>query len=184
MPEFNISTGNSEFIEEEVQEENVTPAAVAADLTSPLASLRKRRAEIIEDLYLDIKVPRWENPEIYVRFKPLSTVKLGASLERRRKSKVDDWSLLANADMLVDSCLGVYAVVDGDLNNKLSLAPGDPKGVWTKFDPALAAALGVDAQRAVDVCQALYLTEGDLIDTANKLFTWSNVSGEQADEIF
>lgn len=183
MVDFKINSGNDEEFEETSGVEAPAPVT-AADPTSPLASLRARRAEIVDDLYLDIKVPRWEDPEIYVRFKPVSTVKLNAAIDRRRKQKTDDWSFLANADMLVDSCIGVYAVLNGDTTQKLSLAPGDHKGTWTKFDPSLAAALGVDANRAIDVCQALYLTEGDLIDTANKLFRWSNVSDEEADETF
>jgi len=159
-------------------------AEVQAPTTTPLASLQARREQIVNDLYVDIKVPRWEDPEIYVRFKPVSTIKLNAAIERRRKQKGDDWSLLANADMLIESCVGIYAVFNGDTENKLSLSTTDPNGKWTKFDPELAKALGVDAQRATDSVQALYLTEGDLIDTANRLFRWSNVANDEADETF
>ena len=149
-----------------------------------LASLQARRAEIVDELYTDIKVPRWEAPELYVRFKPVSTIKLNNAVEKRRKQKGDDWSLLANADMLIDSCVGVYAVMNGDIENKISLEKGNPNGTWTKFDHKLAEALGLDTQRATDVVQTIYLTEGDLIDTANKLFKWSNVANDEADEAF
>jgi hypothetical protein len=159
-------------------------AEVQTSTTTPLASLQARREQIVNDLYVDIQVPRWEDPEIYVRFKPVSTIKLNAAIERRRKQKGDDWSLLANADMLIESCVGIYAVFNGDTENKLSLSTTDPNGKWTKFDPELAKALGVDAQRATDSVQALYLTEGDLIDTANRLFRWSNVANDEADETF
>lgn len=149
-----------------------------------LIGLKKRRAQIVNEMFTDIKVPRWESPEIYVRFKPVSATKLNATIERRRKMKGDDWSFLANADMLVDSCIGIYAVMDGDTDNKLSLRLGDPKGEWTKFDTDLAEALGVEVTRAVDACTSLYLTEGDLIDTSNRLFKWSNISSDEADETF
>jgi hypothetical protein len=159
-------------------------AEVQTSTPTPLASLQARREQIVNDLYTDIQVPRWDSPEIYVRFKPVSTIKLNAAIERRRKQKGDDWSLLANADMLIESCVGIYAVFNGDTENKLSLSPTDPNGKWTKFDTELAKALGVDAQRATDSVQALYLTEGDLIDTANRLFRWSNVANDEADETF
>jgi hypothetical protein len=151
--------------------------------THPLAALRARREQIVGELYTDIKVPRWDEPEIYVRFKPVSTTKLAASIEKRRKAKEDNWSILANADILIDACVGIYAVIPGS-DQKLSLREGDPYGEWTKFDPALAEAIGIVGKRATDAVLGLYLTEGDLIDTANKLLKWSNIANDEADETF
>jgi len=172
MVDFNVTT------------ESENDDAQGSEGLNALASLRTRRAEIVNELYTDIKVPRWDEPELYVRFKPVSAVKLNKAIEKRRKAGGEDWSLLANADMLIDSCMGVYAVVDGDTDNKLSLKTGEPKGDWTKFDMDLANAIGIEAQRASDVVLGVYLTEGDLIDTANKLFKWSGVAGSEADEAF
>lgn len=180
MVDFAINTqGNSEPSSFEGGEDEVTTS-----LVSPLAALKRRREEIINDLFIDIRVPRWSEPELYIRFKPVSAIRLGAAIERRRKQKGDDWSLLANADMLVESCVGIYAVVDGDHENKLSLKEGHPNGKWTRFDPDLAQALGIEAERAVDVCTALFMTEGDLLDTSNRLFRWSNIANEEGDETF
>jgi hypothetical protein len=86
--------------------------------------------------------------------------------------------------MLIESCIGVYAVVDGNTDNKLSLKVDDSKGTWTRFDTDLSDAIGLDAQRATDVVLGIYLTEGDLIDTANRLFKWSGIAGDDADESF
>lgn len=180
MVDFSITNGDNGFPTPDNSGEVLIPTTV----TSPLESLKKRREKLMSDLYVDIRVPRWDDPEIYVRFKPVSAIKLGAAVERRRKQKGDDWSLLANADMLVEACIGIYAVVDGDLDNKLSLKSGNPDGKWTRFDPDLAEAIGVEAERAVDSCIALYMTEGDLLDTANRLFRWSNIAGDEADEAF
>jgi hypothetical protein len=179
MVEFNITNEEgSGFPQDE------TVAVFSNTEITPLVSLRNRREEIVSNLFIDIKVPRWEDPEIFVRFKPVSATRLNSAIEKRRKQKSDDWSLLANADMLVDSCVGIYGVIDGDKDNKLSLRIGDPNGSLTKFDPELGAALGVDAQRAVDVCTSLYLTEGDLLEVANRLFQWSGVASDEADETF
>jgi len=151
---------------------------------SPLAALRARREQLVNELYLDIKIPRWDEPELFVRFKPVSAVRLNNAIERRRKQKGDDWSILANADMLIDCCIGVYATLEGNHDEKFSLRENDPHGTWTKIDQDLAKALGIEAERASDVCVNLFFTEGDLIDVANKLFKWSGIAGEEADETF
>jgi len=175
MAEFNITN----------QEENgIVEASEGVDVSSPLASLKNRRQQIIDELFLDIKVPRWNDPEIFVRFRPVSATRLNKVIEKRRKAGGEDWSILANADMMIDSCIGIYAVVDGDRDNKLSLRPGDPKGEWTKFDADLGEAIGVDVKLATAVVRGLFLTEGDLIEASNQLFNWSGISSQEADETF
>jgi hypothetical protein len=175
MAEFNITTDDGNVVFE--------GGAGAVEMT-PLASLKARRAEILNELYLDIKVPRWDEPEIFVRFKPVSASRLNKVLEKRRKAGGEDWAILANADMMIDSCIGVYAVMGGNRDEKLSLRPGDPKGDWTRFDADLGAALGVEQALATATVRALFLTEGDLIEAANQLFNWSGISGQEADEAF
>jgi len=173
MAEFNVTTDDGNGVLEE---------SVGAVETTPLASLKNRRTEILNELYLDVKVPRWKDPEIFIRFKPVSATRLSKVLEKRRKAGGEDWAILANADMMIDSCIGVYAVVEGD--EKLSLRPNDPKGDWTKFDADLGDALGVEQKLATAVVRGLFLTEGDLLEAANKLFAWSGISGQEADEAF
>jgi len=165
-------------------EPSAEPAPVAAAASSPLASLRARRAKAQERLYKDLKVPRWDDdggPAIYVRYKPLSPGKMATAVERRRrdKAKDQDWATKANADALIGSCMGVFTEIDGA---QYSLREGDRNGSWTTFDPDLGAALGVESQNAVDVVRALYLTDGDLINAAATLTTWSGLVGPQADE--
>lgn len=176
--EFNINEpGNNEAFGEE-------SVAVVNTEATPLIALRQRRQEIIDELYMDLRVPRWDDPEIYVRFKPVSASRLNGAIERRRKQKADNWSILANADMLVDACVGIYASFDGG-ETQYSLRLDDPEGKWTKFDHELASALGLDdAKSAAEACLGLYLTEGDLIDAANRLFKWSGIVIDEADETF
>jgi hypothetical protein len=168
----------------------VTEGEIVSTLAeaTPLLSLKKRREQIVNDLYIDIKVPRWDNPELYLRFKPVSATKLGKTIEKyQNKAKADkntDWSFLANAEMLLDACIGIYAVMGGDKDNKLSLRTNDPHGPWTRFDEDMASALGVEATRATDVVVATFFAEGDLIETANRLFRWSNIANNEADETF
>lgn len=153
-------------------------------VSAPIVSLKDRRKAIVDDLFIDVQVPRWDEPEIFVRFKPISSSKLDAAVEKRRASKADNWATMANADALVQACIGIYGVFPNDPDKKVSLRPGDPDGEWTKFDPDLAEALGVPAPTAADTVLALYLTEGDLVMTASKVFRWSGIASEEADSAF
>ena len=101
MVDFNvINDGN------EVFPDDVSAAVESSPVLSPLSSLRSRREQIVNDLFTDIQVPRWDEPEIFVRFKP------------------------------------------------------------------------------VDTCLALFLTEGDLLEVANKVVKWSGIANDEADETF
>ena len=53
MVDFKINSGNDEEFEETSGVEAPAPVT-AADPTSPLAALRARRAEIVDDLYIDV----------------------------------------------------------------------------------------------------------------------------------
>lgn len=156
---------------------------------SPLFDLRSILEAKREALHIDLPVPRWGGtgangqtlPEIVVRYGPVDPTVAAESAERRQKAKSRDWAMLTNADVLVRSCIGVYAVLDGE---RYSLRQGDPEGTWTRFDKDLAAALGLDPDhaKAVDVARTLYLTDGDLMAAANQLAAWSAVALPQAEE--
>ena len=156
-------------------------------VSTPLRSLKDRRTQIVTDLYTDLRVPRWENPQIFVRFNPINTTKMNASLKQRSNSKVADWPLRANTDVLVDSCIGIYAVYEDDPEVKLSLRDGDSHGSWTKFDPDLCDALGInpgDKDQTVQAVKGLYFTYGDIVDAAERLLRFSNISNDEADGLF
>jgi len=164
-----------------------TDAWATEQVVTPIVSLKARRAEIIKYLYKDIQVPRWDNPEIFVRFNPVDVTELNEAVNRRRKQGLKDWPQRANADVLINACVGVYAVFPDSPDVKLSLREGDPYGEWTKFDKALAEALGIevtDGDAAVATARGLYMTDGDLGDTTERLLKFSNLSNEQADETF
>jgi len=168
-----------------------TPAAAG----SPLASLRDRKAKLVEKLYLDLKVPRWDDdggPAIFVRYHPAKLGKVASAStlrEKQRKQWGDDWALIAQADVLIDCCAGIYASENGkraddpEVGDVYSLRPGDPTGDWTTFDPDLAANLGLDEHAgAVATCRALYLTEGDLTLAYTALIAWSGDVSDDTEE--
>jgi hypothetical protein len=152
--------------------------------STAILSLKARRDKIKESLYIDLQVPRWEDPEIFVRFGPIDSVRSEQAIERRRKSNTKEFGLLANADILAQCCIGVYACLDGDHDTKYSLNPDDPEGPWTRFDPDLARNLGLITDAAVDVVRALYYTDGDLIQAATTLVDWSGKTNAQLDSDF
>jgi hypothetical protein len=162
---------------------------VAAAAGSALDDLRVRRARHTDNLFIDLKVPRWDDDggaQVWVRYRPASPGKVNAVGMKRLEHKAehgDAWLVLANADILIESCLGVYGVLPDD-PTRYSFRRGDPAGPWTKFDPDLADSLGLEAAKATDVVRALYLTEGDLIAACDQLCEWSQVQSVKADEAF
>lgn len=162
---------------------------VPAGTGSALALLRDRRAATLQKLYTDVRVPRWGDsdggPRIFVRYAPAAPSEFQDRLDKAAKAqkKAPDWVVRENSQILVSSCVGVFAVEgdapydqEDDTIVRLSLRDGDPHGAWTKFDPDLAYSLGLPENAgAIAVVRALYFTEPDISSTVNQLLTWSGV---------
>lgn len=168
---------------------------------SPLGNLKARREKQQAALFRDLLVPGWhEDPDdpnpisIYVRCKPSAPSTSGRAMERRKalRAKNPNWLELANADVLIDACVGVYAIQGApaedpatDERHKISLREGDPDGDHTKFDQDLGEALGlVMPFVAADVVLALYPTEAQLVTAVNELVRWSGLVAPKDDEGF
>lgn len=163
-------------------------AELDAASTSPLDVLRRVRDDKRAEMHLDLEVPRWRTGDnetgFAVRFRPMRTSEMIKAVERHEKTqkKVDDWLVNANADVLAKCCVSVIAIVDGE---RVNLDGGDPAVTPTTFNHSgLADALGVptDPIRQVDVVKALYFTDGDLMNAANKLSEWSAQRTEELQE--
>jgi hypothetical protein len=151
--------------------------------TSVLGSLATRREKVIEQDYTDLRVPRWTEPEIYVRFKvvPHSIIRKALQQqEKARQDKVAKAELASNIEILVHGCIGVYALLDGD-DTKYSLRLGDERGNWTRFDDDLAANLEC-GESASEVVRALYLSDGDIMSAASAVVEFSGYRDAEADE--
>lgn len=137
-----------------------------------LGSLKARRAEVLTNSTIDLRVPRWDNPEMFVRFKPVShallkkATRVGLNAAERKR---DEAEVEANCDVLIDGCVGVFARLDG---KDYSLRPGDEDGEPTLFDEDLAENLGC-GKTARAVVRALYITDGDIISTASRISEFS-----------
>ncbi len=154
---------------------------------TPLRSLKVRRAELVENLYLDHPVPRYSDPQVFIRFHAVESKKLNASVKsRENQGKRDpkiDWQLLANCDLLEECCEGIYAIWPDAPDEKVALSGS---GHWSKFDQETAIALGVEKEALypTDVVRKLFFTDGDLIAAANALLIWSNEASQKSDEDF
>lgn len=171
-----------------------SPAPAAVD--SPLGLLRDRRQKLLQQLYTDIRVPRWGDdggPSIYVRYGPAQPSVFQERIEKvqKQQNKPKDWMVRENAQVLVTSCIGVYAVegdapLEGeDTRTKFSLRDGDPSGAWTRFDPDLAESLGLPTNcGAIAVVTGLYFTESDITSTVARLLRWSGAVLPQDNQDF
>lgn len=188
MVEFNIENGENTHTEE--FDDSGWPEAhpISGEGATVLFELKSRRDKIASELVKSFQVARWEEPEIYCEFSVIEPSALTKALQKREKQKnrPDDWIAWAYSDILSANCKAVYGVLPDDSEQRISLRENDPYGALTRVDYDLARALGLDADNssASKTFRALFFSEGDLIDLANKVFRWSAVIGEEADEAF
>lgn len=172
-------------------------------MTSPLGNLRTRRAELAAAQIKHYQIPRWQAPELFLRFVPLPHEDIERGLNKVRTAKPNKRASMAfdaNTDMLVLGCTGVYIKLDDtyyentgpDTWEPITSAEDDatvlealnkwqPQGVFTED---LAETLGLSGGTARMVLQSLFLADGDLVGAAVELGKFSGWSNEEADEDF
>lgn len=154
-------------------DEHTSPAAPG----SVLAGLRKAREKALSALTIDLQVPRLD-PPVYVRYRPIQQRELEAANKRGAElaqAKDPDAYVTANAVVLTNACVGIFGTVDGKPD-------GDPAS-WPTFDSKLADLLGLPPEASgVELVRALYLTDGDVITTADALNGWSAPAVRKLDE--
>lgn len=130
------------------------------DDTSPLASIVGKVKAKKESKHLDVRVDGLSDSvghDVMVRYVGRAQFEeVRARLDKRRKSGRSGWELLASLDLMVDSCAGVYAVLDGKEYGMSLDAPTDPAD-WPRFDERLREVLpdGV-GDSAVAIARGLF----------------------------
>lgn len=160
--------------------ESTPPKGFSPD--SVLGNLAERSKKIEAELFFDLRIPRWEDPELWVKFKPASFAKLRETTERAEKAKkaAEKAEITVNGhmDVLIDACVGVYALIDGE---QFSLGE-DINGDLTRFDQNLAARFEMEDTRARAVVRELYKTDGDILGAANRLAELSGYGEQELQE--
>lgn len=150
---------------------------------SILGELKTRRDEIVHSEHLDLQVPRWNDPEIIVRYKPAphATIRrIQERVEKAPKKERFEAEVSGNCDLLIHACDAVVARIDGQ---DYSLKPDEPKGEFTLFDADLAANLGLpEDATAREIVRTLFITDGDILSHAQSLVKWSGYRETDADE--
>ena len=148
-----------------------------------LSNLKERRQAIAEGEQLVLADPRWTDPEIKVKYRPIDHPAIRAAqtrVEKAPKAKQFALEVDGNADLLIKGCKAVVAVLDGQ---EYSLNPSDPEGEPTRFDADLAENLGLpEGATARQVVKALFITEGDILSHGRALVEFSGYRETEADE--
>ena len=143
---------------------------------SALAGLRARREAAVQQLHKDLPVPRLD-PPVFVRFRVVDQADIDEANKLMAKSKDRDRRVITNAIVLAKACLGIF---EKDAHGE---PVGDPDE-WLRFDKSLAAVLEVDLIKGSDIVRALYLADGDIIATCEKLWEFSGFTGDQLESEF
>lgn len=159
-----------------------TPRPVGADPTSIFGKLEQQREQVVSEQTKVLRVQRWHDPDIYVRYKLVDH-----EIIRRALGKIDDAKkadkgkieLEANCDVLIAGCVEVWGELDG---NRYSLNPDDVHGEYTTFDSDLGRNLGLSEQcTARQVVRRLFLSDGDVLATAGTIIAWCGYSQDEID---
>jgi len=166
----------------------MTPTDAPDDAASPdaapdsaLVALRAQRDAAKAQLaQLHIKVPRMD---LWGAYRPVDPGVVEEAIERRRRRAKTDAArqqatLLANADVLVAHCDGLYRL-DAD-GREVGLDPR--KAGWTQYGAALGTALGYDpGDTPVSACVGLFATAADLMTHATQLAIASGYDTAEAE---
>lgn len=195
-----------------MEEQPQADVALTAAGGSPLGSLRSRREEVVASQWDDRQVPRWNNPTLYVRYKPVdhsiidaSADKVKAAIKASKGTKASKTRgtkatavVDANIDVLNAGVVGVYAkFADGNFYTLVDVDSWAPLDVdeETKIPAEGVELVGFEADlgqtlqegeftTARSVVRALYLEDGDILSTANWLSEFSGYVRADADDDF
>lgn len=164
-------------------DDDTTTAAPLTAAESILGNLKDRRQQIVDEQTLDLLIPRWHDPEILVRYRPVehSVIRRAQNaVEKAPKDKKAEIEIGGNSDVLIRGCVAVVARYGG---KEYSLRPGDPEGEPTLFDSDLAENIGLDDRAtARDVVRKIFIADGDIMSHASALVEFSGYRETEADD--
>src|ERR1035438_209899 len=162
------------------------PSVPAQPSTGILGILANRRQQIIDEQVLRLEVPRWDSPKLVFEFKPVPHAILGRAANEQEKrvkdssdaSKQANTEIDTNADILINGCIRIIAVLDDGEEMGLGV-----DGEFTRFGPDAALACGLpQGATARQTCRWMFVTDADLLRTARTVSKWSGYREDDADE--
>lgn len=144
---------------------------------SVLKSIKERRDQLKAEQLIVLQVPRWEDPKIFLRCRPIHHETWSRAMDRianaRGKKDVGEVEINANCDVIADGCVEVFATLNND-PRELSFNKDDPYGEKTGLDDTLAASLGLPTGVATrSIIRALFIEEPDILAVAGRLTVFS-----------
>jgi hypothetical protein len=159
---------------------------IAAEAPSSIiAAIKAARVEIIDNLFIDLRVPRWtaKGVPLFVRFSPLSTETMSKVQKRFEKVKDDSKQWQADAEVLLRSAQGIFWREEDGVDR--SIDPDEAEGTLAHFDRHLCDLLGWEwTGYAVDVVKYIYVTDLSISATLEEVFEWTRQASEKAEETF
>lgn len=154
--------------------------------TGILGVLANRRQQILDEKVLTLEVPDWTSPKLRIEFKPVphAILRRGANEQEKRikdttdAAKQANTELDTNADILINGCLRIIAVLDDGEEMGLGI-----DGAFTRFDRDFALSCGLpESTTARQMCRWMFITEADLLRTARTVSQWSGYRNEDVNE--
>ncbi|NAZ73852.1 hypothetical protein GTQ99_00205 [Kineococcus sp. T13] len=148
--------------------------------SSVFADLAGARQKLVEAKKKTLNVPGWGEkgtPSISVTYRPADWSEIdkhSSSLSEANKAgkkKRSEAALDANAQVLVSCATGITITTD-DGRQLTEGEDGEPLRFGSQ---ELAVMLGVADRRAIAVCRALFVIDGDLMAHAAQLLQWSGL---------
>lgn len=167
---------------------------VPAQPGSPLANLRARREEIASKQFDDVEVPRWNNPALVIRYKPIEHSTIRAAQTRVEKAAKKDKAkveLGENLGMLARGFVGLIGVMNGtphalvDVDTWVEMEEDHEEGDYfdgfAPLGPEVAQTLGAAVETASGCLRHLFLADGDIMSHALRLGEFSGY--QQANQV-
>lgn len=162
-------------------DDTLLPEAEQGSGTSFLAQMKQKRQRIRDERHYDLDIPGY-NGDLVSRHKPLDWEVMKQIGERASKMNHPKKELAGHADIIAQSCIGVFA------RNKGELVPfgeiiGQPD-MTVRFDPTLANAFDFHARSAREVVYGIFNDELAITAAYGKLDEWMGDTDREDDELF
>lgn len=140
--------------------------------TTPLDALKAKVEGARKTRWFDKPVPGID--QLVVRYGAISAAEVARIYKNRKNAPLEEQSIMVCSDICATACLGIYEVVEGELQTSGELIQSKDEGT-----PLTFATLGLaNTGKAADEVRALYTTDGDVIGTSGRILDFNGFAGK------